>query len=232
MIEPLVADLEPMPARARSVFEARLPEAIRYVELLADTGVERGLIGPRERSRLWTRHVLNSTSLTAALPETGSSPGAPVRVVDLGSGGGLPGIPLALARPDLRMTLLEPMARRVSFLDEVVAALRLDVEVLRGRAEDVVTPRWDVVVARAVAPLERLLAFAGRLVHPGGMLLAVKGRSAADEVAAAAGAVRRWSSAQAEILTLGDEVAGATVVRVHLDRPINPAATRRVRQVR
>jgi 16S rRNA (guanine527-N7)-methyltransferase len=203
-----------MPARASDIFGPRLADATAYVDLLAGAGVERGLIGPRERPRLWTRHVLNSAVIAALLPEDGSG-----RVVDVGSGAGLPGIPLALARPALSMTLLEPLARRVSFLDEVVATLRLDVEVLRARAEDVAVPRWDVVVARAVAPLERLLALADRLVHPGGMLLAIKGRTAGAEVKAATAEVRRRSTGPAEILTVGDEVAGATVVRITLDRP-------------
>lgn len=207
-------DVEPMPGRARGIFGPRLPSAIAYVDLLAGPGVERGLIGPRERPRLWTRHVLNSAVVAAALPS-----GAAVRVIDVGSGAGLPGIPLALARPELRLTLLEPLARRVTFLDETVSSLGLDVEVIRGRAEDVRDRVWDVVVARAVAPLERLLALADHLVHAGGMLVAVKGRTAAAEVASSVAEIRRRSTRPAEILTLGDDAAGATVVRVHLDRP-------------
>lgn len=211
---PLALDVEAMPAHARDVFDARLPQAIAYVDLLATAGVERGLIGPRERPRLWTRHVLNSAVVASALPTGGH-----VDVVDLGSGAGLPGIPLALARPDVRVTLLEPLARRVSFLDEAVAMLDLDVEVLRGRAEEVAEPRWDVVVARAVAPLPRLLALASRLVRPGGTLVAIKGRTAGAEVSAAAAEIRRRSTGVGEVLTLGDAVVGATVVRVTLDRP-------------
>ena len=209
----IAPDVEPMPDRARDVFGPRLPSAIAYVDWLAGAGVERGLIGPRERPRLWTRHVLNSTAIAAALPA-----GAALDVIDAGSGAGLPGIPLALARPELRMTLLEPLARRVDFLAEVVSALDLDVEVIRARAEDVHERRWDVAIARAVAPLERLLALADHLVQAGGMLLAVKGRTATAEVAAAAAAIRRHSARPAEVLTLGDNVAGATVVRVYFDR--------------
>jgi len=208
------SDVEPMPGRARDIFGSRLAEAIAYVDLLAGPGVERGLIGPRERPRLWTRHVLNSAIVSTALPS-----GEVVRVIDVGSGAGLPGIPLALARPELQLTLLEPLARRATFLDEAVSSLSLDVEVIRGRAEDVRDRVWDVVVARAVAPLERLLALADHLVHAGGMLVAVKGRTASAEVASSVAAVRRRSSRPAEILTLGDDTAGATVVRVHLDRP-------------
>jgi len=211
---PLAPDVEAMPAQARDVFAARLPHAIAYVELLATAGVERGLIGPRERPRLWTRHVLNSAAAAAALPAE-----RPLRIVDVGSGAGLPGIPLALACPDAEVTLLEPLARRVSFLDEAVAALHLDVEVVRGRAEEVVQPRWDVVVVRAVAPLARLLALTDKLVHAGGMLVAIKGRTAEAEISAAAAEIRRRSTGGGEILTLGDDVVGATVVRVTLDRP-------------
>jgi 16S rRNA (guanine527-N7)-methyltransferase len=219
-----------MPARAAAVFGPRLPLAIQYVELLATAGVERGLIGPAERPRLWTRHVLNSFAVAAALPAapTDSEPG--LRVVDVGSGAGLPGIPLLLARPDLRLTLLEPLARRAAFLNEAVVALGIEADVVRGRAEDVVEPRWDVVVARAVAPLERLLELADHLVQAGGVLLAVKGRSAAAEVEAAAAGVGRRSSRPAEVLTFGDDVAGATVVRVLFDRPASPRA--RVRRAR
>jgi 16S rRNA (guanine527-N7)-methyltransferase len=212
----LITDVEPQPAHAESVFGVRLPQAVAYVDLLATAGVERGLIGPRERPRLWSRHVLNSAAVASALPATDGL----LRVVDVGSGAGLPGIPLVLARPDLSMTLLEPLARRVLFLDEVVAVLGLSVEVVRGRAEEVADPQWDVAIARAVAPLERLVALASRLVRPGGMLLAVKGRTAAAEVAGAASAVRRRSTRPADILTFGDEVSGATVVRVLLDRPL------------
>ena len=208
------SDIEPTPAAARDIFGARLPLAVRYVELLADAGVERGLIGPRERPRLWSRHVLNSAVVADALPERSS-----LQVVDIGSGAGLPGIPLALARPDLQVALLEPLARRVAFLSEVISTLGLDVEVVRGRAEDIAEPRWDVAVARAVAPLERLLVLGDHLVHSGGSLLAIKGQAAADEVAAASDAIQSRSTRAADILELGDEAAGATVIRVALDRP-------------
>ncbi|MDQ1748822.1 MAG: rRNA (guanine527-N7)-methyltransferase [Frankiaceae bacterium] len=211
----LTTDVEPLPAQAEAVFGERLPQAVGYVDLLATAGVERGLIGPRERPRLWSRHVLNSAAVAPALPSTDG----PLEVVDIGSGAGLPGIPLALARPDLQMTLLEPLARRVVFLDETVAALGLSIKVIRGRAEEIAEPRWDVAVARAVAPLERLVVLASRLVRPGGTLLAVKGRTVAAEVAAAASVIRRRSTRPAEVLTFGDDASGATVVRVLLDRP-------------
>jgi 16S rRNA (guanine527-N7)-methyltransferase len=160
-------------------FGDRLPLARRYAEHLATTGVEWGLVGPREASRVWDRHVLNCAVVADLVPPD-------ARVLDIGSGAGLPGIPLALARPDLRVVLVEPLARRVEWLRAVLADLELPVEVERGRAEDtVVRRRWegaDVVTSRAVAPLHRLAAWCLPLVRPGGMMLAVKGMSAPAEV--------------------------------------------------
>ncbi|MGY1819501.1 16S rRNA (guanine(527)-N(7))-methyltransferase RsmG [Geodermatophilus sp. SYSU D00663] len=166
---------------AASVFGAGLPGAERYVARLASDGVTRGLIGPREVPRLWERHVLNSAAVAEAVPE-----GA--RVVDVGSGAGLPGIPLALARPDLRMTLVEPMARRVEFLEEVVAELGAPWRVVRGRAEErsVVTAVGpvDVVTARAVAALPRLVGWSRGLLRPGAQLVALVGARAVEELPA------------------------------------------------
>lgn len=174
--------------RDSAVFDERLPLARRYAEHLATSGVERGLIGPREAPRIWERHVLNCAVVAELVPN-----GA--RLVDVGSGAGLPGIPLALARPDTRVVLVESLARRVDWLREVIADLGVAVEVERGRAEDdVVRRRWegaDVVTARAVAPLARLAGWCLPLLRPGGQLLAVKGAAAMDEVARDAPAVRR-----------------------------------------
>jgi 16S rRNA (guanine527-N7)-methyltransferase len=174
--------------RDSAVFDERLPLARRFAEHLATSGVERGLIGPREAPRIWERHVLNCAVVAELVPN-----GA--RLVDVGSGAGLPGIPLALARPDTRVVLVEPLARRVDWLREVIADLGVAVEVERGRAEDdVVRRRWegaDVVTARAVAPLARLAGWCLPLLRPSGQMLAVKGAAAADEVARDAPAVRR-----------------------------------------
>ena len=173
------------PAAAVRVFGARLDLAGRYAELLAGAGIERGLIGPREVPRLWDRHLLNSAVVESLLP-TGTD------LVDVGSGAGLPGIPLALARPDLLITLLEPLERRAVFLQESVEALGLErVEVRRGRAEDVASDRWTVAVARAVAPLDRLARWTLPLLRAGGRLLALKGSSARTELADAETALRR-----------------------------------------
>jgi 16S rRNA (guanine527-N7)-methyltransferase len=173
----------PPPATAETVFGAALPRAQQYVARLATDGVTRGLIGPREVPRLWQRHVLNSAAVAEAVPE-----GA--RVVDVGSGAGLPGIPLGLARPDLALTLVEPMARRVEFLEEMVAELAsadgLRWRVVRGRAEErsvasAVGP-VDVVTARAVAPLPRLVAWCRGLMRPGTQLVALVGARALEEL--------------------------------------------------
>lgn len=161
------------------LFGDRLPAARRYAEHLATSGVEWGLVGPREASRVWERHVLNCAVVADLVP-------AGARVLDIGSGAGLPGIPLALVRPDLHIVLVEPLSRRVEWLQMVLADLELPIEVERGRAEDAqVRRRWegaDVVTSRAVAPLHRLAAWCLPLVRPGGMMLAVKGVSAPAEV--------------------------------------------------
>ena len=169
----------PAPEVARPVFGPALADAERYVARLATDGVTRGLIGPREVPRLWERHVLNSAAVAEAVP-------ADARVVDVGSGAGLPGIPLALARPDLRLTLLEPMARRVEFLEEVVADLGAPWRVVRGRAEErsvraAVGP-VDVVTARAVAALPRLVAWCRGLLRPGAQLVALVGSRTLEEL--------------------------------------------------
>jgi 16S rRNA (guanine527-N7)-methyltransferase len=167
------------PPAAAALFGAATAAAERYVAMLAGDGVVRGLIGPREVPRLWERHVLNSAALAEAVP-------AGARVVDVGSGAGLPGIPLGLARPDLTLTLVEPMARRVEFLHDVVTALGTSWQIVRGRAEErsVVRAvgRVDVVTARAVAPLPRLVGWCRGLLTPGAQLIALVGARAAAEV--------------------------------------------------
>jgi 16S rRNA (guanine527-N7)-methyltransferase len=176
------------PPTATTIFGDNLAAAVQFTELLAAVGVERGLIGPREVDRLWDRHILNSAAIASAIPE-----GA--RVVDLGSGAGLPGVPLIIARPDLRVTLLEPMARRVAWLTEVVDTLALSASVVRGRAEEPAIKQQlagaDVVIARAVAPLAKLWAWSVPLLRRGGQLVALKGESADEEVARDGSAVTR-----------------------------------------
>jgi 16S rRNA (guanine527-N7)-methyltransferase len=209
------------PAAAAGIFGDALPAAERYVARLAGDGVTRGLLGPREVPRLWERHVLNSAAVAEAVPE-----GA--RVVDVGSGAGLPGIPLGLARPDLAMTLVEPMARRVEFLEQAVAELDQFAQdeqpggsrwrVVRGRAEDRSVAgsvgTVDVVTARAVAPLPRLVGWCRGLMRPGTQLVALVGARALEELPALlpelAAAGMRDVHARAVGAALGD--AATTVV--------------------
>jgi 16S rRNA (guanine527-N7)-methyltransferase len=200
------------PAAARRAFSsARLPLAERYVELLATAGVERGLIGPREAPRLWDRHVFNCLAV-ASLVDDGAT------VADLGSGAGLPGLVLAIGRPDLTVTLVEPLQRRTTFLDEAIEELGLeDVRVVRGRAEELHGHAvFDVVTARALAPLGRLVGWGMPLVAAAGVLLAMKGSSAAEEIEAAAEPLRKLRCAPPEILQVAgpDGSSTATVVRV------------------
>ncbi|WP_439117400.1 16S rRNA (guanine(527)-N(7))-methyltransferase RsmG [Nocardioides abyssi] len=176
----------------------RLPLAERYAALLATDGVLRGLIGPREAPRLWTRHVLNCAVLGEWVPEGAA-------VADIGSGAGLPGIVLAVARPDLSVTLIEPLLRRTTFLTEVVETLGLDrVEVVRGRADALHgTRRFDVVTSRAVAPLGRLLEWSMPLVDARGALVAMKGATVHEEIVEAEPVLRRLGCAPPEVRELG-----------------------------
>jgi 16S rRNA (guanine527-N7)-methyltransferase len=158
--------------------------AIRtYAELLTTAGIERGLIGPREGERIWERHIFNCLPVTQLLPQGAS-------LFDIGSGAGLPGIVIALARPDLKVTLIEPLERRVEFLNEAVTAIAaggVEIEVIRGRAQDV-KKSAEFVTARAVAPMEKLKKMSWHMVKTGGSLLAMKGESAASEMVGIKGA--------------------------------------------
>lgn len=235
MTEPF-APSPPTPETARAVFGAdRLALAEQYAEMLATDGVVRGLIGPREAPRLWDRHLLNCAVLAEAIPTEAS-------VCDIGSGAGLPGLVLAIARPDLRITLVEPLLRRTTFLDEVVEHLSLtNVTVRRGRAEEVAERHtFDVVTSRAVAPLERLLRWSMPLVAPHGALVAMKGASVESEIAEAEDTLRTLGCADPEILLLGEDtlihsthalrVAWADPSRVGLRPSRSPRASRRRRR--
>lgn len=201
----------PTPAAARGVFRhERLPLVERYVGWLAGAGTERGLMGPREVPRLWERHVLNSAVVGEWVPEG-------VTVADIGSGAGLPGLVLALARPDLAVTLVEPLLRRATFLEEVVADLGLPVEVVRARAEEMHGDRaFDVVTSRAVAPLDRLAGWCMPLVAGGGAMVALKGSSVADEVAEHRADLVAHGTAEPEVRALGAEVLESPTWAVRL----------------
>lgn len=181
----------------------------QYVDILVSRGVDWGLIGPREIGRLWERHILNSIALESLIPEG-------CRVADVGSGAGLPGIPLAILRPDLEMTLIEPMLRRSNFLTEAIDELGLDdrVSVVRGRAEDA-DLHVDVVVSRAVAKLATLINWTADLIVESGSLLALKGQSADDEVVKAKKELSKRRLSAEVLLIRADPAADVTrAVRV------------------
>lgn len=194
--------MEAEPPNAIEVFGGSVVAARDYVEWLVGAGVERGVIGPREPDRIWSRHILNCVVLSSVIA-------ADATVVDVGSGAGLPGIPLAIARPDLQVTLVDPLERRTAFLDEVVASLGLtNVRVIRGRADEVVDRCGgaDVVTSRAVAPLAKLMAWSVPLTRAGGEILALKGASAADEIERDRAAVESLGVVELSVVTVGDGI--------------------------
>lgn len=200
---------------AERIFGDQLDLAKRYVEHLATSGIERGLIGPREVPRLWSRHVLNC-AVVSELIEDGA------KVADVGSGAGLPGLCLAIARPDLYLTLIEPLERRVTWLEEVVMDLGLsNVEIIRSRAEAAIGKvECSVVTARAVSALKTLAPLTIPLLGGEGELLAIKGRSAEDEIATAGKTIRNLGGYLTEVLVAGQDVLEepTTVVRVKVKR--------------
>src|SRR5690242_8885347 len=211
------ADGSPRDAAA-AVFGERLGIAQRYAEFLATAGVDRGLLGPREVDRIWDRHILNSAAV-AELLDRGE------RIIDIGSGAGLPGIPLAIARPDLEVVLLEPLLRRSEFLAEVVNQLGLAVEVVRGRAEEPgVRNRFgerDAAVSRAVASLDKLTKWSLPLLRPGGRMLAIKGQRASDEVEQYRRVMAASGAADVRVVTCGATYLRppATVVSARRGKP-------------
>lgn len=204
-------EIPPAPSAAADVFGDRLPAAEQYARILAGDGIERGLLGPSELGRVWDRHVLNSVAVIELLDKDAS-------VADVGSGAGLPGIPLALARPDLRVTLVEPLLRRADFLREVIADLELDVAVIRGRAEEhhvrSELGEVDAVTSRAVASLDKLTRWCIPLLRDGGLMLALKGDRAEDEVDEHRRAMRSLGAVDVGVVRCGVEylTPPATVV--------------------
>lgn len=226
--EPTRSDsIEPEPLAAAAVFAGRIELARQYVHALATDGVLRGLIGPRESGKLWSRHVLNSAAIAELI-------GARATLVDIGSGAGLPGIPLAIARADLSVTMVEPLERRVRFLLEIVDALQLtNCRVIRGRAEEVIAQAGgaDVVTSRAVAPLHRLVGWSAPLILDGGLLLAMKGSSARDELDRDRAAVTAAGLTGAEVVDLVDALGETTyVIRARRKVTSDQRASRRPRR--
>lgn len=215
------------PAAAQSLFGPELPRAAEYARRLTGPGIERGLIGPGEAGRIWERHLLNCAVVARLIPPDAS-------VADIGSGAGLPGIVLALLLPDARITLIEPMARRVDFLDECVSALGIgNTEIVRGRAEELAGQlAADVVTSRAVAPLGRLAALSIPLARPGGQVVAIKGGSAAEELTRCRGELRRLSISDAAVQTVRGEGDAATesATVVTFTAPARDAGSRRTRR--
>ncbi|WP_313546081.1 16S rRNA (guanine(527)-N(7))-methyltransferase RsmG [Corynebacterium sp.] len=190
------------------VFKDRLPLAEKYHDLLATDGSTRGFIGPREVPRLWDRHLINCAVIGDVMEEGAT-------IVDIGSGAGLPGIPLAIARPDLKITLIEPLLKRSVFLQEVVDKLALDnVTVIRGRAEEGPVKKAaagaDIVTSRAVAPLGKLAKWSLPLVRRGGEMIAMKGESVHEELERDAADIKRAGGGKATV----EVVRGTTIIRV------------------
>lgn len=213
--------LPPTPDSARSVFGDRLPLAEEFVRILADTGITHGLIGPRETPRLWDRHVLNCAVAHLAIPEAQSGQ----QVIDVGSGAGLPGLALAIARPDLEVHLVEPLSRRTGWLSGTVAQLGLDNVVIHtARAEamwDRLTAPW--VTARAVSGIVQLAEWTLPLLSPGGSLLALKGGRAADEMREHHTALLRLGATEVAVETYGEGVVEepSTILRVTIGEAVD-----------
>ena len=204
-------DIPDPPPAAANVFGDGMERAVRYTRILAGAGVERGLIGPREADRLWDRHLLNSAALNELL-DSGD------QIADIGSGAGLPGIPLALARPDLRVTLIEPLLRRSDFLREVIDDLGVDITVVRGRAEEQGVRQqvgeMDAVVSRAVAGLDKLTRWSMPLLRSGAQMMALKGQRAEAELDEHRRVMESLGAVDARVVTCGGNYLNppATVV--------------------
>lgn len=204
--EPGSADVEAEPETALRVFGDRIDVARQFTDDLIRRGEELGLIGPLELPRIWSRHIVNCAVVSPLL-----RPGV---VGDIGSGAGLPGIVLAIARPDVSFVLIEPMERRVAWLDEQKDLLGLEnVTVVRARAEEYQRGELDQVTARAVSAFSKLIPLTAPLLRPGGELVLMKGAGAAKEITAAEKAIRKYRLSDVEVIELGEDL-GIDVTRV------------------
>jgi 16S rRNA (guanine527-N7)-methyltransferase len=219
--QPVAPTVPAPPDEAIAIFGERLDLAQRYAHLLASAGVEWGLLGPREVERIWDRHLLNCAVLTELI-ETGA------RVVDIGSGAGLPGLPMLIAQPGLRVTLVESLLRRTEFLRMAIAELGLSAEAIRGRAEDAAVRQAaggsDAVVSRAVASLDKLTRWGMPLLRPGGRLLAIKGERAPEELAAHRRVMAAMGAADARVVECGVSVLSRPTTVVVARRELPEAA--------
>ncbi len=204
---------------AATMFGDALPQAEKYAALLTGDGVERGVVGPAEAEKIWDRHLLNCGVLARLIPAKGT-------LVDLGSGAGLPGIVLAMMLPGAKVTLLEPLARRVEFLEECVATLGLsNTQVVRGRAEDLAGRiQADVVASRAVAPLDKLAGLSVGLARPGGRVLAMKGSSAEAELLKSRPVLARLGVTDARVAQVASADGGVTATVVTFTAPEHRSA--------
>jgi 16S rRNA (guanine527-N7)-methyltransferase len=208
-----VKQFEAEPESAKAIFGPQIDKARAFAQKLANDSDELGLLGPRELDKLWSRHILNS----AVVAET-VNPGD--QVVDVGSGAGLPGIPMAIAMPEAHFVLIEPMERRSNWMLEVIDELDLkNAEVRRARAEEVLDLKFDIVTARAVAALDKLLRLCVPLLKPGGSLIALKGSKAAEEIEAAKKLQKKLGIASFEIQICGEKFLAepTSVVKTTLD---------------
>lgn len=204
---------EAEPESAKAIFGPQIEKARAFAQKLANDSDDLGLLGPRELDKLWSRHILNS----AVVSETVK---AGDLVADVGSGAGLPGIPMAIALPEARFVLIEPMERRSNWMLEVIEELGLtNVEVRRARAEEVLGQKFDIVTARAVAALDKLLRLTAHLLKPGGSLIALKGSKAADEIEVARKLQKKLGIASFEIQICGEKFLAepTSVVKTTLD---------------
>ncbi|WIM67686.1 16S rRNA (guanine(527)-N(7))-methyltransferase RsmG [Corynebacterium breve] len=206
------AEFEIAPEVAAKVFGDRLDIAQAYHDSLATTAAERGFIGPKEVSRLWSRHILNCAVISEAFDEG-------ITIADIGSGAGLPGVPLAIARPDLQITLIEPLLKRSVYLGEIKDELGLDnVTVIRGRAEDQSRGTFDAVTSRAVAPLGKLARWSLPLANKGGAMVAMKGSSVSEELERDRNDIKKAGGGEGEIFTVGADLLAEPTTLIRIPR--------------